>query len=133
MELILTITLNPAIDKSFTVDRLEPDHKLRSPNPRVDAGGGGINVSRGIGRLGGEALAFILAGGHNGSYLQELIAGEGMRLKVFNIEGETRESIMVMEAYSGKVLVASNASAKRPVASITKIATGAVAVDWATA
>ena len=40
---------------------------------------------------------------------------------------------MVIEAYSGKVLVASNASAKRPIASLTKIATGAVAVDWATA
>lgn len=44
-----------------------------------------------------------------------------------------QESIMVMEAYSGKVLVASNAAAKRPIASLTKIATGAVAVDWATA
>lgn len=40
---------------------------------------------------------------------------------------------MVVEAYSGKVLVASNAAAKRPIASLTKIATGAVAVDWATA
>lgn len=44
-----------------------------------------------------------------------------------------QESIMVMEAYSGKVLIASNASVKRPIASLTKIATGAVTVDWATA
>ena len=44
-----------------------------------------------------------------------------------------QESIMVMEAYSGKVLIASNASVKRPIASLTKIATGAVAVDWALA
>jgi D-alanyl-D-alanine carboxypeptidase (penicillin-binding protein 5/6) len=40
---------------------------------------------------------------------------------------------MVVEAYSGKILVASNARQKRPVASLTKIATGVVAVDWATA
>jgi len=40
---------------------------------------------------------------------------------------------MVVEAYSGKVLVASNASTKRPIASLTKIATGIVAVDWAAA
>ena len=40
---------------------------------------------------------------------------------------------MVVEAYSGKVLVASNAGAKRPIASLTKIATGIVAVDWAAA
>lgn len=50
-----------------------------------------------------------------------------------SIAARAQESIMVMEAYSGKVLVASNAGAKRPVASLTKIATGAVAVDWATA
>jgi D-alanyl-D-alanine carboxypeptidase len=46
---------------------------------------------------------------------------------------ENKESVMVLEAYSGKVLVAANASAKRPIASLTKIATGVVAVDWATA
>jgi serine-type D-Ala-D-Ala carboxypeptidase (penicillin-binding protein 5/6) len=50
-----------------------------------------------------------------------------------SIAARAQESIMVMEAYSGKVLVASNAGAKRPIASLTKIATGAVAVDWATA
>ena len=43
------------------------------------------------------------------------------------------ESVMVVEAYSGKILVAQNSNEKRPVASLTKIATGAVAVDWATA
>lgn len=40
---------------------------------------------------------------------------------------------MVVEAYSGKVLVASNSSVKRPVASLTKIATACVVVDWAAA
>lgn len=40
---------------------------------------------------------------------------------------------MVVEAYSGKVLIAANASVKRPIASLTKIATGTVAVDWAMA
>ncbi len=52
---------------------------------------------------------------------------------VFSSPVRAQESIMVMEAYSGKVLVAANASAKRPIASLTKIATGAVSVDWATA
>jgi len=44
-----------------------------------------------------------------------------------------QESAMVVEAYSGKILVSANARQKRPVASLTKIATGVVAVDWATA
>jgi D-alanyl-D-alanine carboxypeptidase (penicillin-binding protein 5/6) len=45
--------------------------------------------------------------------------------------GLSAESVMVVEAHSGKVLVASNASQKRPVASLTKMATGVVALDWA--
>ncbi|MEO5713274.1 MAG: hypothetical protein ABIT37_07280 [Luteolibacter sp.] len=49
------------------------------------------------------------------------------------LRAQDAESVMVMEAYSGKVLAASNASVKRPIASLTKIATGAVAVDWAIA
>lgn len=44
-----------------------------------------------------------------------------------------QESIMVMEAYSGKVLIASNSTEKRPIGSLTKIATASIAVDWATA
>ena len=50
-----------------------------------------------------------------------------------SLRAQDAESVIVMEAYSGKVLVASNASVRRPVASLTKIATGAVAVDWSIA
>lgn len=50
-----------------------------------------------------------------------------------SLSAQAPESIMVVEAYSGKVLIASNAGLKRPIASITKVATACVAVDWATA
>ena len=43
------------------------------------------------------------------------------------------ESVMVVEAYSGKILLASNATVKRPVASLNIIGTAVVAVDWANA
>lgn len=49
------------------------------------------------------------------------------------VSAQAPESVMVVEAYSGKILAASNATLKRPVASLTKIATAAVAVDWAVA
>lgn len=49
------------------------------------------------------------------------------------VSAQAPESVMVVEAYSGKILVASNASVKRPIASLTKIATAVVTVDWATA
>ena len=50
-----------------------------------------------------------------------------------HVSAQAPESFMVVEAYSGKILVATNASVKRPVASLTKIATAVVTVDWATA
>lgn len=43
------------------------------------------------------------------------------------------ESVMVVEAFSGKILVAANSATKRPIASLTKIATAVVTVDWAAA
>ncbi len=99
---ILTITLSPTIDKNFTVDHLVPDHKLRCPNPQVDAGGGGINVSKGIKRLGGNSLALTLTGGRNGDHFRDLVKAEGIELLEVSIEGETRESIMISEKLSTK-------------------------------
>ena len=44
--MIVTITINPAIDKSTTTEKLVPDKKLRCSNMVIEAGGGGINVSK---------------------------------------------------------------------------------------
>lgn len=49
------------------------------------------------------------------------------------VSAQAPESVMVVEAYSGKILVATNSTAKRPIASLTKIATAIVTVDWAAA
>jgi 6-phosphofructokinase 2 len=99
---ILTITLNPAIDKNFNVDHLVPDHKLRCPDPQVDAGGGGINVSKGIKRLGGESVALTVTGGRNGELFKSLVKREGIELVEVPVDGETRENIMISEKVSGK-------------------------------
>ncbi|HEY0678259.1 MAG TPA: 1-phosphofructokinase family hexose kinase [Chitinophagaceae bacterium] len=99
---IITITLNPAIDKNYTVDRLAPEHKLRCPNPLVDPGGGGINVSKALKALGSDSLAVFFAGGMNGNYLQELLKSQHLSTFPIIIEGETRESIVIMETSSGK-------------------------------
>ncbi|HNL39110.1 MAG TPA: PfkB family carbohydrate kinase, partial [Saprospiraceae bacterium] len=69
---IATLTLNPALDKSMEVERLVPEAKLRCSAVRLDAGGGGINVSKGIQRLGGTSTAVFPAGGANGARLREL-------------------------------------------------------------
>jgi 6-phosphofructokinase 2 len=70
---IVTLTMNPAIDASTSVERVTPDDKLRCDALRREPGGGGINVARAIGRLGGEALALYAAGGAIGALLETLL------------------------------------------------------------
>lgn len=97
---IVTITLNPAIDKNYTVDRLTPEHKLRCPNPLVDPGGGGINVSKALRALDSDSLAIFFAGGMNGDYLQRLLKAEHISTHPIKIEGETRESVVIVDKAS---------------------------------
>jgi 6-phosphofructokinase 2 len=100
--MIVTITLNPAIDKTYQVGNLVPEHKLRCGNPFVEAGGGGINVSKGLKELGSSSVAVFFAGGRNGEYLQEILRNEGIENKAINVKGETRESLIVIDQSSQK-------------------------------
>jgi len=94
---IVTLTLNPALDKSTTTLRLIPEQKLRCTGMKTDAGGGGINVSKGIRKLGGESLAVFPAGGVNGTLLTDILGREGIDTSVVVAGSETRENISVTE------------------------------------
>ncbi|GAA0550322.1 1-phosphofructokinase family hexose kinase [Chitinophaga japonensis] len=95
--MIVTITINPAVDKSTTLDKLVPEKKLRCEKPLIEAGGGGINVSKALHELGGDSLALFPAGGTNGTILQELLAGSGIRYTAIPVASNTRENVMVTE------------------------------------
>jgi 6-phosphofructokinase 2 len=97
MHPILTITLNPALDLSTETGILVPDRKLRCTAPRLDPGGGGINVSRAIARLGGTSTALVALGGATGETIAGLLAQEGIRVAALPVEGLTRQSIAVIE------------------------------------
>lgn len=99
MPALVTLTLNPALDLSATVDRVEPAVKLRCGPERVDPGGGGLNAARAIHALGGEALAVHCSGGLTGRRLQALLDVEGVPQRVIAIDGETRQSLAVSERY----------------------------------
>lgn len=98
MKPIVTFTANPAVDKSTEVDYVVPDEKLRCGHPRYDPGGGGINVSRAIHKLGGETLALFPVGGPSGQVLERLVDEEGVPYRALPIEGWTRENLMVFGA-----------------------------------
>lgn len=95
---IVTLTMNPAIDKSTAVDRVVAEHKLRCDPPHFEPGGGGINVSRVIKRLGESALTLYPAGGPPAELLQRLLAEEGLQHRPIPINGWTRENLAVYES-----------------------------------
>ncbi|MFZ0257757.1 MAG: 1-phosphofructokinase family hexose kinase [Gammaproteobacteria bacterium] len=101
MEQIVTVTVNPSLDVSATVERLEPHKKLRIHNVRRDAGGGGINVARAIHMLGGEAHAVYTAGGAIGRHLEALLRSTGVTHKAIPIDEQTRENFTVYEQLCG--------------------------------
>jgi len=102
MTRILTLTLNPTIDVSTSVERLVPVHKLRCGPARRDPGGGGINVARVIKRLGGDVAAVYPAGGLIGALLRKLTDAEGVASRTVPIAEETRENFTVVEQGSGQ-------------------------------
>lgn len=98
---IVTLTLNPALDKSTSIDRLQAQKKLRCEEPVYHPGGGGINVSRAINILGGDSLAIYAGGGPVGDKIEELLKKEEVNQQRVNIKENTRENLMVVESLTG--------------------------------
>jgi 6-phosphofructokinase 2 len=95
--MIVTITINPALDKSTTVEKLIPEKKLRCSDMITEAGGGGINVSKAIKKLGGESLALFPSGGVNGKQLEQILLNLDIPFTAIPIKSETRESFTATE------------------------------------
>jgi 6-phosphofructokinase 2 len=99
---VVTLTLNPSLDISTSVESVVPEHKLRCKPPSYEPGGGGLNVSRAIYKLGSHSIACYLAGGHTGQMLTELLVAEGIEKLPIPTEGRTRESFAVFEETSSQ-------------------------------
>jgi 6-phosphofructokinase 2 len=95
--MILTVTLNPCIDKSTKLDTLKPESKLRCTEVLNEAGGGGINVSKALKKLETSTVALFPAGGHNGNMLCSLLKEEGILFHAVDTKVETRENWVVLE------------------------------------
>lgn len=102
MKHIVTFTINPTLDKSTSIEKLVPEQKLRCAKPVIEPGGGGINVSRVIRRLGGDSLAVFTTGGNTGKSLQEMLTQEGVRQLPIPISNRTRENFIVLETLTNQ-------------------------------
>ncbi|MEE2859570.1 MAG: hexose kinase [Pseudomonadota bacterium] len=98
---ILTVTLNPALDVSTAADAVVPDLKLRCDKPRLDPGGGGINVSRAIKVIGGQSSAMVALGGPTGTRLADMLKSAGLQVLRLTAPGETRQSLAVTDRATG--------------------------------
>ena len=96
MKHVLTITLNPTVDKSTIIDQLIPEKKLRCEQPKFEPGGGGINVSRALRRLEMDSVALFTSGGRTGKLLEELLEKENITQQAVQVSAETRENFIVV-------------------------------------
>lgn len=97
MSSIVTLTLNPAIDKSANVEQVVADDKLRCDTPTRDPGGGGINVARVVDRLGGSSHALYTSGGLTGKMMEGLLDDEAITHTPLPVEDWTRENLIISE------------------------------------
>ncbi|WKN41317.1 1-phosphofructokinase family hexose kinase [Tunicatimonas pelagia] len=94
---ILTITFSPALDKSTQVNGIKPDSKLRCEAPHYDPGGGGVNVSRAIRKLGGNSRCLYVAGGPTGDKLENMLTEAGVEQHRIHCQSWTRENFVVVD------------------------------------
>ncbi len=99
--MIVTLTMNPAVDKSTSVEAMIPEKKLRCREVLVEAGGGGINVSKGLRKLNGDSIAVFPSGGNNGKLLESFLGDLQIKFQTVPVKGETRESFTVNEEKTG--------------------------------
>jgi 6-phosphofructokinase 2 len=97
MSKIITLTFSPCIDRSTSVPKLLPEKKLKCTAPKLDPGGGGINVARAIKKLGGEAIAIFPSGGYTGKYFNALLEKENIPAVIIETQNETRENVIVLD------------------------------------
>jgi 6-phosphofructokinase 2 len=76
MTTVRTLTLNPVIDLGSGVSSIRPNQKLRCDTPSFEAGGGGVNVSRALTRLGQDSIAVFPLGKGLGSFYHHLLEAE---------------------------------------------------------
>lgn len=95
--MIVTVTLNPAIDQTLVVPKFVAGDTIRVKASRFDPGGKGINVSRVVNELGGESLAMGFAPGGLGRYIEQTLESQGIETDFVHTSGETRTNITILD------------------------------------
>jgi len=94
--MIVTVTLNPAMDRTITIPNFTPGAVNRSTSTRLDAGGKGINVSKALKEMGTDSIATGFIAGANGRFIKDNLSGLGINYNFVEVAGETRVNIKII-------------------------------------
>jgi 1-phosphofructokinase family hexose kinase len=100
--MILTVTLNAAIDRTLAVPNFRLGNRHRAVESRTVAGGKGINVARALSGLGRPVVATGLTGGPTGGQVEAQLREEGVLTDFVRVAGETRVNVAVLDPTSGE-------------------------------
>jgi len=95
--MIVTVTLNPAIDKTATISSLCPYMLNRMNDVVTDVGGKGINVSKMVLGLNGSSIATGFVGGGSGRYVLDTLKSMGIQCDFVNVDGTTRTNLKILD------------------------------------
>jgi 1-phosphofructokinase family hexose kinase len=99
--MFLTVTLNPALDKTLSVDHNAPYETLRATDSVTLAGGKGVNVARALLALGGRVRVLLPLGNHTGNHVADLARAEGMEVAPVPVSGRTRTALTIWDRGTG--------------------------------
>jgi len=100
--MIISVTLNAAIDRTVAVPNFQLGRRHRSVETRTAPGGKGINVARALRLLGRPVIATGLVGGGNGDRVVKQLAEESLLTDFIRIEEETRFNLAMVDPTSGE-------------------------------
>ncbi|GAA0239253.1 1-phosphofructokinase [Actinomadura nitritigenes] len=95
--MIVTLTLNPSLDRTIDVDRLVKGTMTRARSVRIDPGGKGVNVSRALLANRVPTVAVVTSGGADGEQLVRLLEGDGIAVHAVPVAGRTRSNVTIVE------------------------------------
>lgn len=100
--MIITITLNPALDRTLRIDQPLVVGKLnRALGSYLEPGGKGINVSRAVKALGGESIALGFCAGANGRIIKDMLTSADIHHDFVDVAGQTRVNTQIIDAQGG--------------------------------
>lgn len=125
--MILTVTLNPAIDRTIWVERLSPGELHRVGASQSDAAGKGVNVSKALKGWGAETEVVATVAGETGRLIERALSAEGLAGTYIAVEGESRINIKVVEEPTGRLTELNEVGPYLDAADLERVAKAVVA------